>query len=272
MITAVVTDLDGTIIRRDGSVSPATLRVARVLRTRGIPLIIATARTPPLWRLSELNADVALAVCCNGGIGFEPATNRQLWRTDIDPAALARLIQAIHDHLPRAGYGVRNGRPWTISDGFYAARGRWPGSDYRVGTREELAAVPATMMTVVHPELTPEETRRILVEAGIGPDAVTMSIAGDELLDITPAHTDKGTGLARAFERLGVDPRGVMAFGDAANDLPMFEVAGHAVAMANGTEEARAAADAIAGSVDDDGFAGYLDQLGLLDVRRTSRL
>ena len=63
-----------------------------------------------------------------------------------------------------------------------------------------------------------------------------------------------------------------MAFGDAANDLPMFEVAGHAVAMANGTEEARAAADAIAGSVDDDGFAGYLDQLGLLDVRRTSRL
>jgi hydroxymethylpyrimidine pyrophosphatase-like HAD family hydrolase len=45
-IRAVITDLDGTIVRPDGTVSLATAVAVRALRAARLPLILATARTP----------------------------------------------------------------------------------------------------------------------------------------------------------------------------------------------------------------------------------
>jgi hypothetical protein len=67
---AVVMDLDGTVIRRDGAVSEATLHAAQVLKERGVPLLAATARTPAgVDTLHTLSPFLTFAVCCSGAVG-----------------------------------------------------------------------------------------------------------------------------------------------------------------------------------------------------------
>ena len=74
-----MTDVDGTIAGPDRTVSPATLAAARSLRRAGIPLILATARTPRgIGIVGSLLADVRVAVCCNGSIGYDPAAGTLL--------------------------------------------------------------------------------------------------------------------------------------------------------------------------------------------------
>jgi HAD superfamily hydrolase (TIGR01484 family) len=88
-----------------------------------------------------------------------------------------------------------------------------------------------------------------------------MSFQGEEMITLTAPGVDKGTGLRALCEALGIDPSEVVAFGDSEVDLPMFAVAGLSVAMANGTEEAKAGAGMITGSADEDGVAEAIGRI-----------
>lgn len=264
-VRAVATDVDGTILPGRSPVSEATLQAAQALRAAGIPLIVASARVPPIHRIAALHPYIEIAVCSNGSIGFRPATGEQLWRENIPAATLAHAVKIISDLLPDAGIGTRDGRIWMLNEHYYAARGFWPSSEYRVGTIDELVAVAASSMSVCHPAIPAPQLRELLVDAGLGPEILTMSAGGLDILDLAGPGVDKAAGLLRALELLEIDPDDVVAFGDASNDVPMFELVGHAVAMGNAWDDAMAAADAVTGAVEEDGFAAYLDQLGLLD-------
>jgi hypothetical protein len=102
-------------------------------------------------------------------------------------------------------------------------------------------------------------------DAGSAP--VSFSYAAGDVLDAVPHGIDKGTGLVRACDLIGLDPARAVGFGDALNDLPMFGVLGCAVAMANAQGEVRARADTTTGSADDDGFAAHLARIGLVSSR-----
>ena len=66
---------------------------------------------------------------------------------------------------------------------------------------------------------------------------------------------NKASGLAHVADRLGVDAADVLAIGDGRNDIEMLRWAGRGVAMGQAVEEVRAAADAVTGTVYDDGAA-----------------
>ncbi len=84
---------------------------------------------------------------------------------------------------------------------------------------------------------------------------------GDSLLTITAAGVDKGSGLAALCSALGIDPSEAVVFGDSEVDLPMFEVAGLAVAMGNASAEVQARAGFITASADDDGVARAIERI-----------
>lgn len=72
---AAVTDLDATVVRRDGTVSAATQHAAAALAAAGIPHIVATARTPSGIAVpGDVLRDLAVAVCCNGSVSYLPST------------------------------------------------------------------------------------------------------------------------------------------------------------------------------------------------------
>ena len=80
-------------------------------------------------------------------------------------------------------------------------------------------------------------------------------------LELTPKGVDKGTGLARLAEMLGVARENVAAAGDSCNDLPMLAYAGAAVAMRNADPRLREKAKWIAPSNEENGAAWVLNKM-----------
>lgn len=79
--------------------------------------------------------------------------------------------------------------------------------------------------------------------------------------DIVREGVDKGTGLADLCEKMGLTLADAVAAGDSANDLGMLKAAGLSCCMANGTEDAKAAADRIIADVREDGVAALIEEL-----------
>ncbi len=102
-------------------------------------------------------------------------------------------------------------------------------------------------------------------------ELVKQGLAGDyELLvhdipvmEVVPKGHSKGTGMARACELLGVDIRDTYAFGDSVNDLPMFEAAGHSIAMGNASDFVKQKASYVTDTLHEDGIYHALKHFGL---------
>jgi hypothetical protein len=251
-IRAVVTDLDGTIVRSDGTISVATSQIAAAL---DIPLLLATARTPAGVRaLPQLLPHVAVAICCNGAIGWEVATDRVQWQLSLDAAIVSAIVDCLATAAPGAGIAAYDGSVWAMNPSYQRIRGRSPRGPSQVSDR--IPDRPACAMSICHPTLDVAAISAILVDHGFDPEMLPY---GDpSLLDVAPPGTDKGTGLRRALDLIGVDAASVIGFGDMPNDLPMLRVVGHPVAVANAHPDVCAAASTVTGSVEQDGFAELL--------------
>lgn len=83
-------------------------------------------------------------------------------------------------------------------------------------------------------------------------------------VDMLRADGSKACGIARAVAELGIDMKDVMAFGDGPNDVEMLQTVGFGVAMDNGDAAAKAVADYICPSVDEDGVFQGLKTLGVI--------
>jgi Cof subfamily protein (haloacid dehalogenase superfamily) len=262
---AVVTDLDGTIVRSDGTVSPATRAAAVQLHEAGIPLIAATARTPAgLSILGPLAGQICGAVCCNGSLGWLPAGGETLWQNVLDPRVIKAVADVLTCELPDAAFGVYDGREWAVTPTYFAVRGKWPTGPRRITTVPNVAGTGACAIGICHPRLTSAEVAASLTEAGISREDATVSYGGPDVLDIVPAGIDKGTGVTRLLAHLGIPAGQAIGFGDAPNDLPMLSQLGIAVAVANAHPAVLAAADIVTATVEDDGFARALRNTGIV--------
>lgn len=79
-------------------------------------------------------------------------------------------------------------------------------------------------------------------------------------IEVNAENVHKGRAILWLADRLGIKKEEIMTFGDGANDLQMIECAGVGVAMANGVEEVRKAADIIAETNDADGVAKVIEE------------
>lgn len=86
----------------------------------------------------------------------------------------------------------------------------------------------------------------------------------ETVVEMVPRGFSKGTGMRKLCDLKGIDIRDTIAFGDGANDVEMFMVAGFSVAMGNGAETAKANADYITSGIREDGIQNALSHLGLI--------
>ncbi|MDO3702051.1 HAD family hydrolase [Micromonospora sp. C28SCA-DRY-2] len=258
-VRAVVTDLDGTIVRADGTVSEATLAAGRALRAAGIPLVAATARTPAGIRaLGALAPLLSVAVCCTGAIGYDPVGDRLLWRERMPRETVTGLLDRLSGQLPDAELAVYDGRAWFMTAAYRAIRGADHFGPRAVVERRWLPEVDACVAAVCHPGLDPPALIAALSAAGTPPVAATFGQAGARAVEVAPAGVDKASGVLRALAVLDVPSQRAVAFGDMPIDLPMFAAVGLGVAMADAHPEVLAAAGESTGGVEEDGFADWL--------------
>ncbi|MGH4006724.1 MAG: HAD-IIB family hydrolase [Pseudonocardiaceae bacterium] len=265
-IRAVVTDLDGTVLDHEKRVSAATVRAAADLAARGIPLIIATARTPT-WvaALEPLVPLVSVAVCCGGAVGWSPKAGKMLWRDTIPPDGVDRIVRFTVQHLPNAGIAAYDGQQWRVTEAF-ATLGPTRRGLVEIVAAEQIAEHPVCAMSLCHPGGSRDELLRALVADAQLPPNMEFSVGN--VVDIAPSGIDKAVGITRALAEVGVDSAHAIAFGDMPNDLPMFALCGYTVAVANAHPDVIAAATGLAACIHDDGFARTLGDLDLVGIYR----
>ncbi|HZN77327.1 MAG TPA: HAD family hydrolase [Micromonosporaceae bacterium] len=262
----IATDLDGTLVRTDDTVSAYSHEVLDRVRSAGIPVVGATGRGPRLTELTRNDIRAADYLVLAGGGRVVDLTDPELGPITLRDERMAGhvLASVLTDLEAEVG-------PLTVMvealDGPQAplwgdADPAWRYPDaFEVRTRAECVAgdvIKAFARTADHDvDALLAAARRV-----VPPSSAAVTQAGLGFIEICPPGVDKATGLAVVAELLGVDPSDVLVFGDMPNDVPMFRWAGWGrVAVANAHAAVRALADEVTLSNDEDGVAVYLDRL-----------
>ncbi|MFI8434278.1 HAD family hydrolase [Streptomyces sp. NPDC079020] len=262
----VATDLDGTLLRDDSTVSERTREALAEVTAAGAAHIIVTGRGVPWTRhiLDDLGYE-GIAVCGQGAQVYHAGEHKLLTSLTLD-RQLARLaLSRIEAEIgPLALAASRDGLDGEVlfGPGYRIQEGPLPA--VFVDDATEMWAAPLNKIYIQHPELDDDALARSAREA-VG-SLVDVVMAGPGVVEILPLGLSKATGLSLAARRLGVKAADTLAFGDMPNDIPMFGWARHGVAMANAHDDLKAVAHEVTASNQHDGIAVVLEEL-----LRTSR-
>jgi len=257
----LATDLDGTLLRPDGTVSDRTAAALAAAEEAGVTVVFVTAR-PPRW-LAELAPHVAghgLAICANGAALVRVATLEVLAEHGLPAAlveALTRDVRAAwgdeHAHFAlerREGYAIETGyRSWHAVP---------PGSP--VVDRIEDVLGPSTLKLLVRTTAMLDEPLHRALARILGDRAIVADSGEPTLGEVSAPGVTKAATLATWCAERGLGPADVWAVGDAPNDLPMLAWAGTSFAVGNAHPDVLAAADHVVPSNADDGVAGLLER------------
>ncbi|WP_055589543.1 Cof-type HAD-IIB family hydrolase [Peterkaempfera griseoplana] len=258
----VATDLDGTLLRSDATVSARTVATLGRLAGQGVVHVIATGRPAsgcaPFF---EALGYRGLAVCGQGAQVYDAGRGELLSSVGLDRdtarAVVTRLVARIGPvDLAVVTSGLHG--EFVVTPGFSQGDEREL-APFRLTSAELLWDAPVDKVLLRHPTLSDADLVAAAEQCCV--PGVTVTHAGPRMVDLLPTGFDKATGLARVARSLGLDRREVIAFGDMPNDLAMLSWAGYAVAMSNGHPELKAVADEIAPHHDEDGVAAVLDRI-----------
>jgi hydroxymethylpyrimidine pyrophosphatase-like HAD family hydrolase len=261
----VATDLDGTLVRTDQSISDRTRTALALAEQAGSVLVLVTGR-PPRWMAPVVAATGhrGLAVCANGALVYDLHTERVVRSHLLAGDAAVAVVEALRRELPGVTFAVEHGPDDDgVPGGFGrdpAYRPRWDVGEVPVAPIEDLLGSGVVKLLARHDELGSDEFLAHAREL-LGDLAELTHSSTDGLLEISGAGISKASGLAALADEHGVAAEAVVAFGDMPNDLPMLAWAGHAVAVENAHPEVKAVADEVTATNDDDGVAQVLERL-----------
>jgi hypothetical protein len=259
----VATDLDGTLLHTDGSVTERTRRVLGALEDRGVTVVFVTGR-PIRWMQSLWRhvGDHGLAVCSNGGIVYDVPGRRVAQARPIPREVGLEVADVLREELPGTTFALELATGFAREPEFHSRADVVAGFVPRVGPLPEIYDDSVVKLLARHEELPPEDYWA-RVERAVGHAVTTTWSSVGALVEMSAAGVTKASTLALLCAELGVEPEDVVAFGDMPNDVAMLEWAGTAYAMGNAHPLAKAAADLEAPPNDEDGVAQVLEELFL---------
>ena len=257
-IRLIATDLDGTLLKPDGTVSPRARAALRAARARGLRIVLVTGRPPRGVRSLALGDCAEVAICANGALVYDPAADRLLEQRSIPTAVAQRVVRDLRQAAPGVVFAAEIGLAFRREPD-YPSGDPLDERDGAVEDALEFGARGVAKLLARHPRMV-QKLLLPLAEAVAGDDAV-VTRSGGELLEISAAGVTKASALERFCAAAGVVAADVVAIGDMVNDLSMLRWAGHAVAVANAHSDVLAAADVVIGANDGDGVPEYLEGL-----------
>ena len=244
------TDLDGTLLHDDKSLSEPMREALRAVSAAGHPIVIATGRfTPSALRQFEklkIDSEACYLITCNGAEIYDISAGEVIARTCIDKD----LVRLCFDEAKAYGIHIQAyGKTNVISE---------------ADTPElrEYCSLQQIPFTVTEDVLSclDEDSPKLLASKNDDPDCVRgfyevlKEKAGDRLdfffsnplyLEIVAPGTNKGNAIAPLCEHLCIPGERSVAAGDAENDISMIRAAGTGIAMANATPAVKEEADLI---------------------------
>ena len=258
----VATDLDGTIVLPDQSISPRTVRVLQACADAGVHVVFVTGR-PPRWMSPVVTATgrSGTAICANGALVYDLVTGTVVDSHELEPVDVHGVVTRLRAALPDVAFALETRAGFRREPGYRTRYDTY--SDQEVGSLSELLADdPGVVKVLARVEgLSSDELLDVARPLLAGIAEPTHSNARDGLLEMSALGVSKASTLADLAAGRGVDREDVVAFGDMPNDVAMLRWAGRGFAMAGGHPDAVRAAGGVAPACEDDGVAQVLEAL-----------
>ncbi|MGI5469858.1 Cof-type HAD-IIB family hydrolase [Streptomyces sp. CA-132043] len=262
----IATDLDGTLLRDDKTVSARTIAALAAAEEAGIEVFFVTGR-PARWMdvVSDHVHGHGLAICANGAAVVDLHRGRRI----VEVRALQRdaavaVVEALRAAAPGTSFAVeRTGGihyepqypPFHLDPGALIAP-----VEKLLGEEFEKADEPVLKVLAHHSELDPDVFLALAREAAGHLASFTRS-SPTALLEISGAGVSKAGTLARCCAERGIAPDEVVAFGDMPNDIEMLAWAGTSYAMSNAHPDVLAATTHRTAGNNEDGVAAIIERL-----------
>ena len=250
MIKMILSDLDHTLLRQDGSISDETLRILQRCREKGVLFAVATAR---YWIgaencIRQLNPDYEITTDGTLVHARGECIYSCCFTAEETNAIIRNILSAVPDAEITAACGkvvYWNSRHIAESERLHKAVFRDYSSPMTTGANKIVAELPDE-----------STARQIAEKTG---NCRLQCYRGEKWYAFLPAESGKARAIRALAEASGVSTEEFAAFGDDSNDVEMLKICGTGVAVANAVPEALDAADEITLSNDMDGVALWLN-------------
>jgi hypothetical protein len=263
-IRLIAVDLDGTLLNSKKQVSEQTMQAIKNLPSRGVRMLIASARPPrsvrPTYELLGLDT---LQINYNGALIWNETDKSPVFHRPLKGSLAWQMIELARDQYDEVIVHCEIMDRWCtdrIDDTYTTETGRMFKPD-AVAELSTFCDQPITkLMFLGDPRIISRLEPLLMQDFS---EDVTIVHQSDELLQIMDHRVSKAVALRKLAKFYGVPMEQVMAIGDAPNDVGMLQVAGVAVAVDNAHKVVKSVADWIAPSNDDHGVHATLVRYGL---------
>ncbi|MEU8591113.1 HAD hydrolase family protein [Streptomyces sp. NPDC048664] len=264
----IATDLDGTLLRDDKSVSERTVAALAAAEAAGVEVFFVTGR-PARWMdvVSDHVHGHGLAICGNGAAVVDlhggPGAHRFVKVRELPRANALEAVRLLRDAAPGTVYAIEQTYGFYQEPSYPKLHMEIP--DHLAPAEQLLApdapgaGEPILKILAFHPELDPDV---FLARArlAVGDHATITRSSPSALLEISGPGVSKASTLALCCAERGISPEEVVAFGDMPNDVEMLTWAGRSYAMGNAHPDAVAAASGRTVANNEDGVAVVVEE------------
>lgn len=252
-VKMIVTDLDGTLLKDDKSISTYTDNVIRQLRNSGIFFVVATARPIRAVKAFLPWVKYDAAIFHNGAVVMDHETI--LKKLGIKNPG--KIVNSILADNPNYKIAVESN---DVMYSNFNAGEIWPGIDYiKTSDFKELEHSYAEKIIVDAHSM--EEMNNLKKYIA---DDLYLLASENRIITIHNIQSTKMNGIKTLAERYDISPNQIVTFGDDYNDIDMLSSCGIGVAVENALPEVKKAAAEITESNEQDGVAKWLERfLGL---------
>ena len=258
-IALVVSDVDGTLLTKDKTLTDSAKRAVRRLHDAGIGFTITSSR--PTVGMRFLIAPLAITLpvgSFNGSSIVDPQLN-PIEQHLIPAAAAGRSLEVLNE------FGVDI---WLFTNEQWLARSS--DGEYVPNEKRSIRAEPiivgdfapylqaACKIVGASSDAALLQRCEVAIQQALGTQATAVR-SQSYYLDVTPPGCDKGTFVQAMARRMGISTGAVATIGDMENDLAMFRTSGLSIAMGNATDDVKKLATHITTSNEEEGFAGAIE-------------
>ena len=258
----ICTDLDGTLLRNDKTISPENKAAIEYFKSEGGYFTFITGRMP------SYSASTYLAVnpnapygCINGGGLYDGEKGEYVFTVTIDERVI-QLIEYIETAFLNVGIQVCVfNKTYFVKENETTVKFRkTTGLPYISADYHDIKEPIAKILFCSEYDSELVSIEKMLREHPLADEFVFVRSA-QTLLEILPKGINKGLSIVKLSEYLKIDKNKTIAVGDYNNDIPMFEAAGIGIAVANACQAAFDAADVVTVSTEEHAIAKIIADL-----------
>jgi Cof subfamily protein (haloacid dehalogenase superfamily) len=260
-IALVVSDVDGTLLTKDHTLTEGAKAAAQRLHKAGIGFTLTSSRPTLGMRFLIAPLSITLPVgAFNGSSVVDPQMN-PVEQHFVPMAAAKRGLEVLNE-FDIDGWVFTNDH-WLIRqpDGPYVAHeARGIKTDPTVVA--DFAPYLASVCKIVGASADPARLQacEVAMQKSVGTLATAVR-SQSYYLDVSAPGRDKGTFVRWIAERLGISTDAVATIGDMENDLPMFRTSGMSIAMGNASDAIKKMATSVTAANEDEGFAKAVEMI-----------